>query len=80
MQKGPFVTPPTTARWAYGIGRHQGAVEDIFLDSLKPFNVEVERPVVPTSIELSTNRAELDDPEAYPVKVCHSLSYGETQC
>ena len=29
----------------------------------------VERPVKPTSIELSHNDAELRDPKAYPVKV-----------
>lgn len=48
---------------------HQGAIEAIFLDSMKAHNVVVERPIVPTSIELSKSEAELKDPSAHPVKV-----------
>ena len=36
----------------------------------------VERPVKPTSIELSHNDTELKDPKAYPVKVHHSDASG----
>ena len=48
---------------------HQGAIESIFLDSLHHMGRTVERPVKPTSVELSQNEAELGDPRAYPVKV-----------
>ena len=51
---------------------HQGAIEAIFLDSLRLMGRTVERPIKPTSIELSQNEAELRDPRAYPVKVRHS--------
>ena len=36
----------------------------------------VERPVKPTSIELSHNDTELKDPKAYPVKVRYSDASG----
>lgn len=49
---------------------HQGAIEQIFKDSLREHGVHVERPYQPTSLELSQDEKELLDPEAYPVKVC----------
>lgn len=58
-----------SARWPFEITLHQGAIEAIFLDAMASFNVEVERPIVPTSIELSTDEAELKDPTSHPVKV-----------
>lgn len=36
---------------------------------MKSLGVEVERSTMPTRIQLSTNEAELADPEAHPVKV-----------
>ncbi|KAG6829067.1 hypothetical protein H0H92_005841 [Tricholoma furcatifolium] len=48
---------------------HQGAIEDIFLDSMKGMGVEVSRPIVPTSIQISETEEDLSDPEAYPVRV-----------
>lgn len=48
---------------------HQGAVEEIFLESMSSMNIAVERPVVPTSIELSTDEAKLSGPHSHPVKV-----------
>ena len=36
---------------------------------MRAHGVEVERPVIPTAIELSTSEEELKDPNARPVKV-----------
>lgn len=48
---------------------HQGAIEAIFLDSMRSLGVTVDRPILPSSIELSADEAELKDPNAHPVKV-----------
>ncbi|KAI0352108.1 hypothetical protein OH77DRAFT_1409847 [Trametes cingulata] len=66
--RAPDVTAPT-ARYPFEVTLHQGAIEAIFLDSMKAHGVEVERPIVPTSIELSTSDEELKDPHAHPVRV-----------
>lgn len=36
---------------------------------MRTYGVKVERPIVPTRMELSSNPSELLDPQAYPVKV-----------
>ncbi|OJA18323.1 hypothetical protein AZE42_02802 [Rhizopogon vesiculosus] len=51
------------------VALHQGAIESIFLDSMKELGVEVERSTIPTSIELSTDENELTDPSSHPVRV-----------
>jgi phenol 2-monooxygenase len=51
------------------LGLHQGAIQDIFLDSMTPLGVKVERSTIPTSIELSNDENELTDPTSYPVRV-----------
>jgi phenol 2-monooxygenase (NADPH) len=48
---------------------HQGAIEAIFLDKLASLGQKVHRPIAPTSIKLSSDDAELLDPEAYPITV-----------
>lgn len=48
---------------------HQGAIEDIFLDSMAASGLQVARPVKPSSIELSQNEVELKDSTSYPVRV-----------
>ena len=48
---------------------HQGAIENIFLDSLREHGVKVDRPMQPMSLELSMDEAKLADPQSYPVKV-----------
>ncbi|KIP05547.1 hypothetical protein PHLGIDRAFT_91984 [Phlebiopsis gigantea 11061_1 CR5-6] len=58
-----------TARYPFEVTLHQGAIEAIFLDSMTSMGVTVERPVVPTTIELSSDEAELKDPHSHPVKV-----------
>ena len=48
---------------------HQGAIEQIFFDSLAAMDVYVDRPIVPTSIQLSEDKDELADPTSHPVRV-----------
>ena len=48
---------------------HQGEIENIFLESMKKEGVVVERPIIPTFLEMSVDESELKDPQAYPVKV-----------
>ncbi|KAG8781922.1 hypothetical protein FRC12_021403 [Ceratobasidium sp. 428] len=93
----PDVTAPT-ARYPFEVTLHQGAIENIFRDSMRtlgakqqpsgacprefehrtkvgpqfswpPRSIEVEQPVVPTSISLSTDPAELASWDSYPVTV-----------
>ncbi|KAN0088187.1 FAD binding domain containing protein [Tylopilus felleus] len=66
--RAPDITAPS-ARYPFELALHQGGIESIFLDSMKSLGVEVERSTMPTRIQLSTNEAELADPEAHPVKV-----------
>ncbi|EIW58484.1 uncharacterized protein TRAVEDRAFT_47634 [Trametes versicolor FP-101664 SS1] len=76
-----FTSP--TARYGFTCGLHQGRVEAIFLDDMKSRGLVVDRPAVPTSIELSDEEAARSYPKAYPVKVCikyleRAESEGET--
>ncbi|PCH36421.1 hypothetical protein WOLCODRAFT_108689 [Wolfiporia cocos MD-104 SS10] len=64
----PDVTAPT-ARYPFELTLHQGGIEAIFLDSMASLGVRVERPIIPTSIELPTVDAELKDPNSHAVKV-----------
>ncbi|EKM60807.1 uncharacterized protein PHACADRAFT_246963 [Phanerochaete carnosa HHB-10118-sp] len=61
--------PAPTARYPYKVTLHQGAIEQIFLDSMAKEGLRVDRQTVPTSIKLSTDEAELKDPQAYAVTV-----------
>ena len=49
--------------------RHQGGIEALFHDSMATKGLVVQRPVVPTSIELPRVESDLGNPNAYPVKV-----------
>ncbi|KAF8628701.1 hypothetical protein AX17_005924 [Amanita inopinata Kibby_2008] len=60
---------PADGRYTHEITLHQGAIELLLLDSMSEFGVEVSRPVVPISIQLSEDPAVLQDPTAYPVRV-----------
>jgi phenol 2-monooxygenase len=51
------------------VALHQGAIESIFLDSMRALGVEVERSTAPTSIEISNDENELADPASHPVRV-----------
>ncbi|KZT01975.1 uncharacterized protein LAESUDRAFT_730684 [Laetiporus sulphureus 93-53] len=64
----PVVNVPS-ARYPFMVTLHQGAIEAIFLDSMTSLGIQVERPVVPTSIELSQDDAVLKDPSMHAVKV-----------
>lgn len=41
----------------------------MFKDSMKTRGVTVERPIVPSSLEISEDPEELLDPSSYPIKV-----------
>lgn len=64
----PDITAPS-ARYPFEVTLHQGAIEAIFLDSMADMGLRVERPIIPTSIELSEDKTELADPHSHPVKV-----------
>ncbi|TFK29577.1 hypothetical protein FA15DRAFT_663717 [Coprinopsis marcescibilis] len=64
----PDVTA-TSAKFPFEVTLHQGAIEDMFLDSMKSLGVEVERPIVPVSIQVSEDEEELGNPKFRPVKV-----------
>jgi phenol 2-monooxygenase (NADPH) len=53
---------------------HQQAIETIISDNMNKFGVTVDRPMHPTSLEVSEDEQQLKDPNAYPVKVS-SLSF-----
>lgn len=48
---------------------HQGAIQAIFIDSMKPLGVEVEWSTLPTSIEICKDEHVLMDPASHPVRV-----------
>ncbi|KAG6900026.1 hypothetical protein C0993_004083 [Termitomyces sp. T159_Od127] len=48
---------------------HQGAIEELFLDSMQKYGIEVSRPVLPVSIQISQNEKHSTDPDVYPVRV-----------
>ncbi|KAF8826089.1 hypothetical protein HHX47_DHR6000683 [Lentinula edodes] len=67
------IQPRTTE--VFKVTLHQGAIEDIFLDNMRDMGVEVSRPVIPTSLEVTEALA--DDFDAYPVRVV--LEYENTE-
>ncbi|THH26983.1 hypothetical protein EUX98_g7209 [Antrodiella citrinella] len=66
--RAPDVTA-TTARWPFEATLHQGAIEALFMDPMREMGLEVDRPTVPTALELSEDEELLKDPQSYPVKV-----------
>ena len=48
---------------------HQGAIEAIFLDSMRERGLEVDRPIIPTDLVLNDSPDVLNDPKSFPVKV-----------
>ena len=75
----PDVTAPT-ARYPYEVTLHQGEIEGLFLDSMRKQGLEVGRPIVPVSLQISEDQKELADPNAYPVKVrCFPASAKRTR-
>lgn len=47
---------------------HQGAIEAIFLDSMREHGVEIDRPIEPTEIILDESEV-LASSDTYPIKV-----------
>ncbi|CAL1714087.1 unnamed protein product [Somion occarium] len=68
------ITAPS-ARYPFEVTLHQGAIEAIFLDSMRELGLEVDRPIIPTALELSHDENELRDPQSYPVTLKH-LDFG----
>ncbi|KAJ8589553.1 hypothetical protein M405DRAFT_817777 [Rhizopogon salebrosus TDB-379] len=66
--RAPDVTAPT-ARYPFKITIGQSRIEALFMDSMKSRGVTVDRPIVPSSLEISEDPEELLDPSSYPVKV-----------
>nr|VWO96612.1 p-hydroxybenzoate hydroxylase [Ganoderma boninense] len=58
-----------TSRHPFPVTRHQGGIEALFRDSMAKKGVIVERPVIPTAIELSNGESGLENHKTYPVKV-----------
>jgi hypothetical protein len=48
---------------------HQGEIESLFLNSMRKEGLEVERPIVPITLQISEDPKEVADPHAYPIKV-----------
>lgn len=63
----PDVTAPT-ARFPFEVTLHQGAIEDIFLESMANHGLVVERPKTMTSLEISSSPSDLSSPTSHPVK------------
>ncbi|GJE87714.1 phenol 2-monooxygenase [Phanerochaete sordida] len=61
--------PAPTARYPYKITLHQGAIEQIFLDSMAQEDLRVDRETVPISIKVTGDEAELRDSQAHAVTV-----------
>ncbi|KDQ19599.1 hypothetical protein BOTBODRAFT_28168 [Botryobasidium botryosum FD-172 SS1] len=66
--RAPDVTAPS-ARFPFEITLHQGAIEKIFRDAMKEHGLEVDQPMIPISLEISDDEAELSSSTSYPVKV-----------
>lgn len=66
--RAPDVTAPS-ARYPFKITIDQGSIESLFIESLKSQGISVDRPIAPSSLEISQDPEELLDPSSYPVKV-----------
>ena len=62
------MTAPT-ARFPFEVTLHQGAIEAIFLDSMRDHGAEVDRPIIPAGIQLDENEDALADQDSYPIKI-----------
>jgi phenol 2-monooxygenase len=58
-----------TARYPHATTLHQGAVEDIFIQSLAEVGVQIDRPVKPIAIHISEDLKLLQDPNAHPIQL-----------
>ncbi|KAJ4470473.1 FAD binding domain-containing protein [Lentinula aciculospora] len=67
----------TDTNFPFEVTLHQGAIEAIFLDDMRDMGVEVSRPVVPASIEVTETL--VDDFDAYPVRVALERKHFESE-
>jgi phenol 2-monooxygenase len=65
----PNITAEVGARYPFTLLLNQGAIESMFIDSMRMHGVEVERPARPVDIEISEDADELSSTSSYPVKV-----------
>ncbi|OCB87643.1 hypothetical protein A7U60_g5169 [Sanghuangporus baumii] len=66
--RAPDVSAPS-ARYPFEITLHQGAIEAIFLDSMRQYGLQIDRPVIPTAIKLDDRPEVLESLDSYPVEV-----------
>ncbi|KAF5373285.1 hypothetical protein D9615_007378 [Tricholomella constricta] len=59
----------TSTPYPFEATLHQGAIEDIFIDSIRSSGLDVSRPFVPVSIQISDFDKSSTDPDMYPVRV-----------
>jgi len=67
--RAPDITAPT-ARFPFEVTLHQGAIENIFRDSIQECGVVVEQGIVPSALDLKGGEGE------WPVKVRVILMFG----
>ncbi|KAL5492636.1 hypothetical protein ACEPAI_4083 [Sanghuangporus weigelae] len=66
--RAPDVSAPS-ARYPFEITLHQGAIEAIFLDSMRQYGLQIDRPIIPTAIKLDDRPEVLESLDSYPVEV-----------
>jgi len=77
--RAPDVTAPT-ARYPFEITLHQGAIENIFLDSMRNYSLEVERPKTLVELSVDDDQSDLESGESHPVRaVVTNLPGGEAE-
>ncbi|KAI0352096.1 FAD-linked reductase [Trametes cingulata] len=67
LRRAAVFTAPT-AHYPFACSRHQGGIEAIFADAMKAKGLEIDRPTVPISLQLSEDK-KLFDTREYPVKI-----------
>ncbi|TFK48400.1 hypothetical protein OE88DRAFT_1634717 [Heliocybe sulcata] len=68
-----------TARFPFAMTLNQGAIESIFLDSMQEMDIDVDRPIVPSYLEISSSEVELKNPQSHAVKVLVLQHLGSEQ-
>ncbi|KAG5644873.1 hypothetical protein DXG03_007514 [Asterophora parasitica] len=59
----------TSTPYPFEATLHQGAIEEIFIDSIRKSGVEVSRPIAPGSIQISEIDKDSTNPDVFPVRV-----------
>ncbi|KAL5476595.1 hypothetical protein ACEPAI_3275 [Sanghuangporus weigelae] len=66
--RAPDVSAPS-ARYPFEITLHQGAIEAIFLDSMRQYGLQIDRPIIPTAIRLDDRPEVFESLDSNPVEV-----------